>query len=577
MSTTQLTRRMTGGHALAEMVSLYEPGPIFGMGGFQLLPFYDGARQKGMRHILVNDERSGAFAADAWARATGRPGLCDGTFGPGATNLVTALVESYNAGIALVAFVGEGTREHSWKNMTQETRQQDILSPACKEYIRIESIQRIPELVRRAFSLATSGRPGPVILAIPEDISHDEFDFPEDVFWGDAVNKVFPAVRSRPDTTALDAAVSLLGNAERPVILAGGGVHIGGAYDELAEVAELVNAPVAHTLSGKGAISCQDSRSVGVFGRYSRVANKLIAEADVVLVVGCKLGEIATKRYTIPSEGTKIIHLDSLPEELGRWAPTDVRLLGDAKLGLADLAAGLRGATPPARTELWAEIETRYTEWQREADEKYTDSGTPIHMGRVIAEINRALPPEGVFVADGGFAAHWGGLLFDTQKAGRGFISDRGFASIGYGVPGAIGASLADADRPVISMTGDGGFNMVAGELETASREGLGFVLVIVNNAASGYVKALQHAVYGEGNYESTDLSEINYAEVAKAYKCEGIRVEDPAELAGALERALANTFVPTVVDVVVTRDPAKMLPAVDSRTLKVEPGDRPA
>ncbi|GAB3904346.1 hypothetical protein GCM10027612_72170 [Microbispora bryophytorum subsp. camponoti] len=159
INSQESTRIFSGGRAIAEMIKLYEPGPIFGMGGFQMLPFYEGARQLGMRHILINDERAGAFAADAYARATGRPGLCDATLGPGATNLVTALVESLNAGIPIVALVGDTHRSHSWKNMTQETRQEELLRPAVKEYLRVEDIARIPELVRRAFSVATSGGP----------------------------------------------------------------------------------------------------------------------------------------------------------------------------------------------------------------------------------------------------------------------------------------------------------------------------------------------------------------------------------------------------------------------------------
>src|SRR5579885_3498991 len=173
--------RMTGGRALAEMLRLAQIGPMFGMGGFQLLPFYDALNQLGLRHCLINDERCGAFAADAYARVTNRPGVCDGTLGPGATNLVTALVESLNAGVPLVALAGDTNRAHSWKNMTQECRQAEILKPAVKELIRVEMTSRVPELVRRAFAVATSGRPGPVLLDVPEDVAHGVHNFaPED-------------------------------------------------------------------------------------------------------------------------------------------------------------------------------------------------------------------------------------------------------------------------------------------------------------------------------------------------------------------------------------------------------------
>jgi acetolactate synthase-1/2/3 large subunit len=193
----------------------------------------------------------------------------------------------------------------------------------------------------------------------------------------------------------------------------------------------------------------------------------------------------------------------------------------------------------------------------------------------MIAELNRLMPEDGILVADGGFAAHWTGLLYDTKQAGRGFVPDRGFASIGYGLPGSLGAQLAAPGRRVVGLTGDGGLNMMIGELETARRAGTPFTLLVVNNAASGYVKALQHAMYG-GNYQSSDLVEMDYARIATAFGCQGIRVERPDALAGAIAAGLANTSTPTVIDVVVTRDPAKMLPAVDSRTLVVKKGDRP-
>ncbi len=178
--------RMTGGRALAEMLRLAGVGPMFGMGGFQLLPFYDAIRQLGLRHYLINDERTGAFAADAYARVTNRPGVCDGTLGPGATNLVTGLVEALNAGTALIAITGDTHRAHAWKNMTQECRQTDILRAAVKELIRIEEVARVPELVRRAFALATSGRPGPVLLDVPEDVCHGEHEFAAEAFSIDA-------------------------------------------------------------------------------------------------------------------------------------------------------------------------------------------------------------------------------------------------------------------------------------------------------------------------------------------------------------------------------------------------------
>jgi len=293
--------RMTGGRALAEMLRLSEVGPMFGMGGFQLLPFYDALGQLGMRHFLINDERCGAFAADAYARVTNRPGICDGTLGPGATNLVTGLVESLNGGIPIVALAGDTNRAHSWKNMTQECRQAEILKPAVKELIRVEQTSRIPELTRRAFAVATSGRPGPVLLDVPEDVCHGNHDFTAEDFAIDPATLSIPARRVRPDRADIDRAARLIAGAKRPLLLVGGGIHLSQGYAALLALAEAQSIPVTHTMSGKGGIACAHPLSVGLFGRYARIANELIAASDCLIVVGCKLGEIATKRYGHPS------------------------------------------------------------------------------------------------------------------------------------------------------------------------------------------------------------------------------------------------------------------------------------
>ncbi|GIX11533.1 thiamine pyrophosphate-binding protein [Elioraea sp.] len=572
-------RRMTGGAALAEMLKLAGAGPIFGMGGFQLLPFYEACRALGLRHVLINDERCGAFAADAYARVTNRPGLCDGTLGPGATNLTTGLIEALNAGMPMIAVIGGANRQHAWKNMTQEARQFDILRPAAKDAIRIEVTARVPELLRRAFAVATSGRPGPVLIEVPEDVAHNEHDFDAAEFWIDPGTLKAQARRTRPDPDLLAAAGRLLAEADRPLILAGGGVHLSEAYDALLRLAEAEGIPVAHTMSGKGAIPCTHALSAGLFGRYDRIANAMIAESDCLLVVGCKLGEIATRRFALIPPGKRLIHIDILPEEIGRTTRADVALAADARLALSDLADFLADgdARLRRRAEWVASVPRRMARWREGARERLESTERPINVGRLMGALNRVLPADAVLVADGGFAAHWGGLFFDTKQPGRSFVPDRGFASIGYGVPGGIGAQLGvGPKRRVVALTGDGGFNMSMGELETARRLGAPIVVCIFNNAASGYVKALQHAVFGPGNYQSSDLAEMDYAAVARAMGCHGIRVEDPEALEGALREGLANTTSPTVLDIVVTRDPARMLPGVDNRTLTVQKGDRP-
>ncbi len=570
---------MTGGRALAEMLRLSGAGPMFGMGGFQLLPFYDAVGLVGLNHHLINDERCGAFAADAYARVTNRPGICDATLGPGATNLVTGLVESLNGGIPIVAITGDSNRAHSWKNMTQECRQVEILRPAVKELIRIELTSRIPELVRRAFAVATSGRPGPVLLDVPEDVAHGTHDFAPEDFVIDAATLQAPARRIRPDRADIERAAKLIAKAKRPLLLTGGGIHLSEAWSALTRFAEAQSIPVAHTMSGKGGIACTNPLSAGLFGRYSRIANDLIAVADCLIVVGCKLGEIATRRFALPPSHIPVIHLDIVAEEIGRCIPAEIALWGDARAGLEDLADALSdsgAAARAARADYVAELAPRMRTWEDDAAPRLNSRDRPVHMARLCRELNKTLPADAILVADGGFAGHWTGLLYDTKLAGRHFIPDRGFASIGYGLPGGIGASLAAPDRPVVAISGDGGFNMMLGELETARRTACGLTVIVVNNAASGYVKALQHAMMG-GRYQSADLKEMDYAAIARTMGCGGVRVEDPEALAPALREGMEERDRPTVIDVVVTRDPAQMLPAVDNRTVEIKRGDRVA
>jgi acetolactate synthase-1/2/3 large subunit len=235
------------------------------------------------------------------------------------------------------------------------------------------------------------------------------------------------------------------------------------------------------------------------------------------------------------------------------------------------------GRTARARRKSYCdEVPAQMAKWRVGASDRLKSDEKPINIGRVIDELNTLMPEDAILVADGGFAAHWAGLLFDTKRAGRHFVPDRGFASIGYGVPGSLGAQLAAGSRRVVGLTGDGGFNMTLGDLETARRASAPFVICVFNNAASGYVKALQHSMFGAGNYQSSDLMEMNYAAIASAMGCRGIRVEDPTMLGAAIDEGLANTSSPTVLDIVVTRDPARMLPGVDNRTLVVQKGDRP-
>ncbi len=562
---------MTGGEAVVWMLQLHRVEYAFGMGGFQPLPYYDAlARQTQVRHILIRDEKHGAFAADAYARVTNRPAVADATVGPGTTNLISGAAESFGASIPLILLTGEVNSMISGRAATQESDQFGMLKPTSKMSIRIDRIERIPELLRRAFSAATGGRPGPVHINIPEDVFHGRYDFPDADLYADPDACAVGGRRMRPDAQAVERAAALLRSARRPVLLVGGGIHLSAAYDAVARFVDDTGIPMASTISGKGALPEQHPLAIGVFGRYSRFANDLIKNADVLLVVGCKLGEIATGRWLLIRPGTKIIHVDIDPTELGKVYPCAVGLWADAKLALADLTAALHedlSQMARRKAEQLTDVTVARSAWWKTAEEKYHSNDVPLHMARVLYEVRRALPPESILVADGGFAAHWSALLYEVTASGRTYIANRGHAAVGYGLPGAMGAKLAAPRVPVAALCGDNGFAMAVAELETAKRAEAPIVVLVVDNRALGYVKALQHSLY-QDRFISVDFLDVDYGEVARAFGCYGRRVQSPGELPEALTEAL-QSGVPAVLDILVTTNPAEMLPGIDTRTAR--------
>ena len=561
---------MTGGEALVKMFQLHGIDQAFGMGGFQPLPYYDAlARQSDIRHVLIRDEKHGAFAADAYGRVLNRPAIADATLGPGATNLVSGAAESFGASIPMVLLTGEVNSGIRGRAATQESDQVGMIRPTVKHSVTIDQIARIPELVRHGVALANGGRPGPIHLNVPEEVFHGTFDFPDGDLWSDADAHRVGARAVRPAPSHIDRAAEILAAAERPIVLVGGGIHLSAAYAQLAEFIDLTGFPVASTISGKGSFAEDHPLALGVFGRFSRTANELIADADALLVIGSKLGEIATNRWSLIPATAKLIHIDIDPGEIGKIHRADVGVWSDAGLALTDLTGALEGhrtAFRERRSTTERQLAAKREEWLATAEPKYRSDEQPMHMARVLRELRRALPPDGIVVADGGFAAHWSALLFDVTRVGRTYIANRGHAAIGYGLPGGLGARLAAGDRPVVALCGDNGFAMAVAELETAKRAGAPVVCLVVNNGTLGYVKALQHGLYAD-RFLSVDFLEVDYAAVARGFGCAGALVEDPRELQDVLCDALGSD-VPFVIDARITTDPAHMLPGVDRRTL---------
>jgi acetolactate synthase-1/2/3 large subunit len=544
------------GDLLAELLMRYGVTHVFGQPGGQTAALYDGISRRSprLRHILVRDERSAAYAADAFGRLTGRPGVCDVTVGPGTTKLSDGLMESHNASVPVIALVGELPREWApYREMgvaSQGFDQVRFLSSITKSTLDVPNTASLPQMVRAAFRIATSGRPGPVAIVIPHDVLDAEWDAADRDLEVDDRYTQAPAFRpvASPDTLA--AAADLLKKARRLVIVAGGGVHASRATDQLQAIASRLDAVVVTSFSGKGAVPETAAYSAGVLNPLGTTDSlELVRRADVVFWCGCKVGQNTSHNWTLPLAEQATVHLDVDASELGRTFRPTVALNGDARATLEALLASLGDeARPDWRREV-AKAKERAEHLRSEGE---GSDVVPMLPPRVMRELATRLGPEDVVVSDASFSAGWIASHIPAQQAGRGFLFARGQGGLGYSVPAAIGAAAARPDCRVITVSGDGGFSYAIGELATHAQHGLRTVNIVLNNGTLAWL-AIWQRLFFDGLRQSVDLEGEgggpNFAVVAQGLGCEGIRVERPEELGDALDAAFAATR-PVVVDV---------------------------
>ena len=541
------------GDVLVETLLGYGVPVVFGLAGGQTLPLYDAIRSRPqqIRHLPMRDERNAAYAADGYARISGRVGVCDATVGPGAIKFVSGLAEALNSSSPLVALISDmpsdwlAVRYRGGGN--QLVDQVAILDPVCKWTARLPNDQKVSELVQRAFQMATAGRPGPVAIELPEDLfraAHDDPTPPVDPRFGS-----IPPFRSAPDPDAIRDAVRLLEEAERPVVIAGGGIWFSQATEQLTALAEHLALPVATTLAGKGAIPETHPLSIGVLGALggTAAARKFVQDADVILAVGFKFGQNPTYRWTMPVPGQRIIHIDIDPAEIGKLFPVEVGIVADARLALAAILAECGSAR--SRTDIETFIATHRAEWRARLEAEAAGA-QPLKPQQVAMVIDELAGPDDILVCDASFAGGWGSLYFNVY-GGRRAIFPRGMAGLGWGLPAAIGAQVARPGSNVIVLAGDGAMTFCLGELATLAQEGLNITVVVLNNSTMGWIKWDQ-ATFWDGKFQSTDLNRVNFARAAQALGCQGIEVSDPADLRGALSSAIGST-APVLVDVQTT------------------------
>jgi len=532
-------RQMNGAQTLVEALRREGVEVLFGHPGGASLPIYDALYDaQDIRHILVRHEQVAAHAAVGYARASGRVGVCTATSGPGATNLITGITDAMMDSAPIVAITGQVPRPVIGNDAFQEADVTGITMPITKYNTLVMRAMDIPKAVRMAFYLAKTGRPGPVLVDIPRDVSQElcEPDFDEDP----VLPGYRPVVDGNPGQIA--EAADALSAAERPIVYAGGGIISSGATPELTALVERTGIPVVLTLMGKGAMDETHPRCLGMFGMHgSAFANWAINRADVILAVGVRFDDRVTGRLKDFAPHARFIHIDIDPAEIGKNKPAHIPIVGDAKRVLAALVPLVR---PPKIEAWWKQIE----EWRERYPFRYRQRDGRISHQYVCDLLNRLTGGRAIVVTDVGQHQMWMAQWYKCREP-RTFISSGGLGAMGFGFPAALGAKFACPDKQVIALVGDGGFQMTLQDLITAVEHGLSLPIFILNNGALGMVRQWQTFFY-RGRFSSSILRNPNFAKIGEAYGARGIRVERPEEVESALRTALETEGVPCVVDI---------------------------
>jgi len=538
---------VTGAQALVRSLECQGVDVVFGLPGGAILPAYDPLRSSTLRHVLVRHEQGAGHAAEGYAWATGRVGVCLVTSGPGATNLVTALADAYMDSVPMVAITGQVPTAMIGTDAFQESDITGITGPVTKHNELVTSAERIPAAIAEAFHIASSGRPGPVLVDLPKDILQAQFTWS----WPPVLDLPGYRVPGPPDPALVRQAAELLHQARRPVLYVGGGVVKSDSHEALRELAEVAQAPVTTTLMARGAFPDAHPLALGMpgmHGMYAAVA--ALQECDLVVALGARFDDRVTGRLADFAPKAKVVHVDIDPAEIGKNRAADVAIVGDLRTVLADLAEAMRALVTgrgPAKTADWVATTAG---WKRSYPLRYTQaSDGPLKPQYVVERLSALTGGEAIVVAGVGQHQMHAAQHYSFTKP-RGWINSGGLGTMGFAVPAAMGAQLGRPGELVVAVDGDGCFQMTAQELATCAIEGLPIKVLIFNNGFLGMVRQWQELFYEE-RYSEVHLGrEIpDYVKLAEAYGCVGLRCESPGDVDAVLEKALAVTDVPVVVD----------------------------
>jgi acetolactate synthase-1/2/3 large subunit len=551
------TQTRIASYLLAEYLERLGVDVIFGLCGHTNIAFLDAIGKSRIRFVTTRHEQVAAHAADGYARASGKPGVLLIHLGPGLTNATTGVANAALDSIPMVVISGDvpshfyGRHPHQEFNLHQDADQFQIYRPFCKRVYRVDRAADLPRIIERAFHLAQSGRPGPVLVSVPMDVF--SADLPIDAFSQVPAQMAPPSI----DPSAVDTITGMLAQAQRPVIYAGGGVLSARASAELAALAEALDVPVAHSLMGKGVLREDHPLLLGMTGFWGTpIANEKCRTADVMLAVGTRLAEASSSswdpRFTFAAPPTRVIHIDADAAEIGRNLPTDIGVVADAKLALAALAEAARGRRHAVRGPLREEIAQARTAFASKWATQWESNQYPLRPERILSELRKAVPEDGFIVTDVGWNKNGVAQQFSITVPGT-FITPSGLATMGFGPSAVLGVKMAQPDRAAVALIGDGGFGSNPSVIATAMEAGLNVVWVVMDNAAFGTIAGLEQQHYGSSFgclFECDGRSyRVDFAAMARACGARGVMIESPDELGQALHEALAADR-PSVVQV---------------------------
>jgi acetolactate synthase-1/2/3 large subunit len=552
MTTPGHNAKRIGAEVLADMLAGYGVTHVFMVPAVLRRTFAEMERRTTIARVHCHGEKSAAYMADGYARASGKPGICMAQV-IGALNLAAGLRDAYLAHSPVIAFTGGRDPKTKFRKVYQEIDDMPAFEPVTKFNATIDDVARIPDMVRQAFRVATSGTPGPVHLQFRGNEGQVDLEEAEMEALVETQFAKVPPFRPEPEAAHVKGALELLQKAERPIIVVGGGARASGAGRELVALAEALQIPVATSLNGKDCIPGTHPLSVGVVGTYSREsANRAVNRADLICFIGTETGGMTTHFWTVPKIGTPSIQIDIEPESLGRNYPLVASVLGDIKSVLVRML-GQIDKSSAAKREAWIkEISTLRSDWYAKYKSMLESDSVPINPARICYELTQHVPDDGIVVVDTGHAGMWMGGMYDLRKPSQSYLRSAGH--LGWAFPAGIGAKAACPERPVIVFTGDAGFWYHIAEIETAVRWNINLITLVNNNGGGNQSKrGFDRAYGGEQTEKARELwtyKPMNFAHIAEAMGALGIRIERPSEIATALQKALAANR-PVVIDVV--------------------------